>query len=237
VQNVAYHPFGGVKGYTLGPLFTPPMQAIEGQTKGTLTRPTGGGAANWSGAAVDPETGWLYVPSSNAAGVTAFYNPEAQGGTLQYTHGSPEAQRLSAQGESPGPRMPQGLPLLKPPYSRMTAVDMRTGGHAWMIPLGNGDRIRHHPLLRDLKLPSLGGDGRCGPLLTKTLLICALSAGGSQGGPRLVAYDKTTGRELASVDLPRGAIGTPMTYLADDRQYIALTIGGNPPELIALTLP
>ena len=227
-----------VKGFTLGPLFTPPTLAVEGQTKGTLMRPTGNGAANWSGAAIDPETGWLYVPSSNVAGVISFYSPEAQGGTLRYTHGPPESALLSGQGQpSATPRMPRGLPLLKPPYSRMTAVDMNTGEHAWMTPLGNGDRIRNLPMLKDLKLPPLGGDGRGGPLLTKTLLISALSAGGHDDGPRLVAYDKVTGKELASVDLPRGAIGTPMTYLVDGKQYIALTIGGAQPELIAFALP
>jgi quinoprotein glucose dehydrogenase len=145
---------------------------------------------------------------------------------------------LSGQGQlNPSPRMPRGLPLLKPPYSRMTAVDMNTGEHAWMTPLGNGDRIRNLPMLKDLKLPPLGGDGRGGPLLTKTILISALAAGGRDDGPRLVAYDKTTGKEIASVDLPRGAIGTPMTYMLDGKQYIALTIGGTPPELIAFALP
>ena len=119
----------------------------------------------------------------------------------------------------------------------MTAIDMNEGEHAWMQPLGNGDRIRNHPLLRDLDLPPLGGDGRGGPLLTKTLLISALSAGGTNGGPRLVARDKQSGEELGSVDLPTGAVGTPMTYLADGKQYIALTIGGQPPNLIAFTLP
>ena len=94
-------------------------------------------------------------------------------------------------------------------------------------------------MLRDLDLPPLGGDsGRSGPLLTKTLLIGALSAGGTNDGPRLVARDKATGEEIASVDLPRGAIGTPMTYMLDGKQYIALTVGGTPvPELIAMALP
>lgn len=132
--------------------------------------------------------------------------------------------------------MPMGLPLLKPPYSRMTAIDMNTGDHVWMTPLGNGDRIRNHPMLKDLDLPPLGGDGRGGPLLTKTLLFSALSAGGTDGGPRLVGFDKATGEELGSVDLPRGAIGTPMTYMVDGRQYIAMTIGGSPPELISFAL-
>jgi quinoprotein glucose dehydrogenase len=133
--------------------------------------------------------------------------------------------------------MPQGLPLLKPPYSRMTAIDMNTGDHVWMQPLGNGDRYRNHPRLRDLNLPPLGGDGVGGPVLTKTLVVSALSAGGSDGGPRLVARSKETGEELGSVDLPTGALGTPMTYRVDGRQYIALPIGGRPPEMIALRLP
>ena len=133
--------------------------------------------------------------------------------------------------------MPQGLPLFKPPYSRITAIDLNTGDHAWMQPNGDGDRFRNHPRLRDLNLPPLGGDGRGGPLLTKSLLVSALSAGGTDGGPRLVARDKGTGAIVGSLDLAAGAIGTPMTYMHEGRQYIALTIGGDVPELIALALP
>ena len=134
--------------------------------------------------------------------------------------------------------MPQGLPLWKPPYSRMTAIDMNAGEHLWMTPLGNGDRLRNHPLLRDLDLPPLGGDdSRSGPLLTKTLLVHALTAGGTDDGPQLVAYDKATGVVVAAIDLPSGAIGTPMTYMLDGRQHIALTVGGDAPGLIALRLP
>jgi glucose dehydrogenase len=95
----------------------------------------------------------------------------------------------------------------------------------WMVPTGNGDRYRNLPALKGLNLPPLGGDvSMSGPLLTRTLLIYALTAGGSRGGPRLVAYDKSTGKELGSVDLPSTAIGTPMTYLVDGKQYIALTV-------------
>ena len=121
----------------------------------------------------------------------------------------------------------------------MTAIDMNTGEHLWMRPLGDGDRIRNLPLLRDLDLPPLGGDsGRVGPVLTKTLLIHALTAGGANDGPRLVAFDKATGEKIASIDLPGGAIGTPMTYMSGGRQYIALTVGGaRVPQLIALALP
>ena len=133
--------------------------------------------------------------------------------------------------------MPQGLPLLKPPYSRMTAIDMNTGEHAWWVPTGEGNRYRNHPRLRDLNLPPLGGDnGSNGPLLTKTLLLYCLTAGGLNEGPRLVAYDKANGTELGSVDLPSGAIGTPMTYMVNGKQYIALTVGDGP-RLIAFALP
>ena len=135
---------------------------------------------------------------------------------------------LRGAGGQSAPQMPQGLPLVKPPYSRMTAIDMNTG---------EGNRYRNHPRLRDLNLPPLGGDnGFNGPLLTKTLLLYCLTAGGTNESPRLVAYDKTNGAELGSVDLPSGAIGTPMTYMVDGRQYIALTVGGGP-RLIAFALP
>ncbi|MBP99598.1 MAG: pyrroloquinoline quinone-dependent dehydrogenase [Acidobacteria bacterium] len=226
-----------VKNFRLGPIYTPPTLAVEGGLQGTIQRPSAGGGANWSGAAVDPETGLLYVPSTNAISVLNYFTPDpAQGGNLQYTW---TAARPPGQG-SPGgqqPRMPQGLPLLKPPYTRTTAIDLNSGEHAWMVPNGDGNRLRNHPLLAELDLPPLGGDGRGGPLVTKTLLISALTAGGTDDGPRLVARDKATGEEIASVDLPSGALGTPMTYLHDGTQYIALTVGGDIPELIALAVP
>ena len=134
--------------------------------------------------------------------------------------------------------MARGLPLWKPPYSRITAIDMTTGDHVWMTATGNGDRIRNHPLLRDLDLPPLGGDwGRTGSLLTKTLLIQALVAGGTDNGPRLVAYDKTNGAERASLDLPSGTPGAPMTSSLDGRQNIAMTVAGETPGLVAHTIP
>ena len=212
--------------YRLGPLFTP--QSL----RGTIQRPSTSGGANWSGAAFDPDTGLLYVPSRNAFSVMHYREPEPdEGATLDIIENRGEG--------SSRPEMPQGLPLFKPPYSRMTAIDLNTGEHAWMRPMGNGDRFRNLPMLRDLDLPPLGGDSsRRGPLLTKTLLIFALTVGGTDDGPRLVAFDKASGAELASVDLPGGAIGTPMTYLLDGKQYIALTVGGESvPGLIAFALP
>jgi len=215
-----------IQGFRTGPLFTPPS------LDGTIVRPGTTGGGNWSGAAVDPATGVLYVPSRNAFAVSKLTAPDA---ALQ-------SNLLYMQGTPRNPQMPEGLPLFKPPYSRMTAIDMNTGNHLWMIPTGNGDRIRNNPQLKPLNLPPVGGDTTLsGPLLTKTLLIYALTAGGSNGGPRLVAYDKGTGKELASTDLPGSAIGTPMTYLVNGKQYIAITVQGRTnndvPELVALAVP
>ncbi|MEO2197258.1 MAG: PQQ-binding-like beta-propeller repeat protein [bacterium] len=219
-----------VKDFRLGPLFTPPMNTIEGGIQGTIQRPAIDGGANLQGSGVDPETGLLYVPSNNSFSVLKYYTPDPDaGGNLRYSQ--------SAFGSGRQPRLPQGLPLFKPPYSRMTAIDLNAGDTAWMQPNGNGDRYRNHPQLRDLNLPPLGGDGRGGPVITKTLLISALTAGGSDGGPRLIARDKATGEVVGSVDLPAGALGTPMTYLHDGRQFVGLTIGGETPELIALAVP
>jgi quinoprotein glucose dehydrogenase len=215
-----------IQGFRIGPLYTPPSVG------GTISRPSASGGANWSGAAVDPETGMLYVPSRNQFSVHHLTPQDpALKGNLRMMQTPPR-----------NPPMPQGMPLFKPPYSRMTAINMSTGDHIWMIPTGSGDRIRNLPALKGLNLPPLGGDvSMSGPLLTKTLLIYALTTGGTRNGPRLVAYDKASGKELASADLPGSAIGTPMTYLIDGKQYISLTVniqGENElPELIGLTLP
>jgi quinoprotein glucose dehydrogenase len=215
--------------FELGPLYTPPSPAVDGGKQGTLMRPSTGGGANWFGAAVDPETGLLYVPSRNTYTVVSFYTPEAkEGGTLRYTHG----------GRGAFPRMPDGLPLLEPPYSRYTAIDLGRGEIAWTHPLGDGSEWKKHPAMAGLDLPPLGGDGFTGPLVTKTLLIHGQDGPEEEGGPRLVARDKRTGEVVGEVKLPGRPLGTPMTYEIGGRQYVALTIVTQPvPELIALALP
>jgi quinoprotein glucose dehydrogenase len=215
-----------IEGYRTGPLFTPPS------AEGTVSRPGTTGGANWGGAAVDPATGIIYIPSRNAHSVLRLAKPES----------SLNSNLLYMQAPARAPQMPDGLPLLKPPYSRLTAIDMNSGNHVWMVPAGNGDRIRRHPRLKGLNLPPLGGDSTLsGPLLTKSLLIYGLTAGGSNGGARLVAYDKATGKELGSADIPGAPIGTPMTYQIAGKQYIAITVQGATstelPELVALSLP
>ena len=214
-----------VKPFEIGPLYTPPTMAREGGPQGTIFRPSAGGGANWYGAAVDPDTGHLYVPSRNFYSVISFYSPD-EGGTLSYTHG----------GRTRFPSLPDGLHLFKPPYTRMTAVDMNSGEHQWMKPLGSGGQYKKSPLLEGVELGDLGGDRYTGPLLTKTLLIQGQS--GEPEGHRLVARDKQTGAVIAELPLPSRPLGTPMTYTVEDRQYIALTLATSPiPELIALSLP
>ena len=219
-----------VNNHRLGGLFSPPMVAVENGIQGTIQRPALTGGANWMGSAVDPETGILYVPSNNAYSILRYITQDEAGANLRYTQGGFDTPNL----------MPQGLPLFKPPYSRITAIDLNTGNHTWMQPSGDGNRFRNHPRLRDLNLPPVGGDGaRNGPVLTKTLLVSALTAGGvsNEDGPRLVARNKQSGEIVGSIDLPAGSIGTPMTYMHDGKQYIAITVGGTVPELLAFALP
>ena len=240
-----------VEGFRLGPLYTPLTLG------GTIFRPRAGGGANWSGAAVDPETGVLYVPATNSHSVIRFRDGSAEEGMryiskrtdapsffrlfFERSRQRPEAREsafLAAGNPRQRPVMPQGLPLWKPPYSQMTAFDMNRGERLWANPLGRGARYQDHPLLRDLDLPELGGDhSRAGSLLTKNLLIHALTSGGTDDGPQLVAYDKISGKQVAAIDLPGGGVGTPMTYLLDGRQHIALMVGGAVPSLVSYRLP
>jgi quinoprotein glucose dehydrogenase len=212
-----------VKPFELGPLFTPPTE------RGTIQLPGNGGGANWSGASFDPVTGMLYVPSvTSPLLVQVMPPPDPSRSNLRY-------RRQAAR------QLPTlvGLPLVKPPYSRVTAYDMNAGTIAWQIPVGDGPRS--HPLLEDLDLPPLGG-GRGYPLLTPTLLFIA-HRGGQLGGqsvqrqpPTLQAIDKATGKVISTIELPLGP-STPMTYLHQGRQYIVMAIGGGArAEIVALTL-
>ena len=139
--------------------------------------------------------------------------------------------------------MPGGLPLLKPPYGRITAIDMNTGEHIWMQP--NGPGPRDHPAIADLDLPWLGQRGRPAPLLTRTLLFLgegtedALSILPIAGGKAFRAWDKETGEVVWEMNLPAGTSGAPMTYLSNGRQFVVVAVGDRDTSgrLIALALP
>src|SRR5262249_16025687 len=153
--------------YQTGPLFTPPTLATADGKWGTIQRPFIGGATNWSGACADPESGMIFVPSRDTAGIMYFFTPTAEhGGTVGFTHGGRAPEGLA------GLEGREGLRLWKAPYSGMTAIDMHTGDVAWMKPSGMGSpAIRNHPALKGLTLPALGGEGRGGPIVTRTLVI------------------------------------------------------------------
>jgi quinoprotein glucose dehydrogenase len=220
-----------VRRYKIGPVFTPPSVAGD-DTLGTIQLPGSVGGADWTGAAFDPETGRLYVPSMTNPFVANLLPGDPAQTDLRF--------RASTRELIQGPR---GLPLTKPPYGRITALDLNRGEQVWMVP--NGDGPRDHPLLKPLNLPPLGHAVRAAPLVTKTLLFVSegdqvnvrTPAGG--GGRNLRAFDKNTGRVLWETDLGAGSTGTLMTYMFKGRQFIVVAIGGenHPGEFVALALP
>ena len=216
-----------------GPIFTPPP--VRGAAKPIIQSPGPGGGVNWPGTAVDPETGRLFVPSQTRLRAVELvaYPPPATVGYFTDPWASPV----------PGPR---GLPLVKPPYKRVTAIDLNTGEHVWMAPHGDGPR--NHPALRHLNLPALGGHLGMhggGPLVTKTLLIVNSGAryveDMAASARAVTAYHKDSGEYLGSVELPAIPYGNPITYLHEGKQYLAVAVGSGSgdatPELVALALP
>ena len=220
-----------MKHYVHGQIFTPPSLKVEGPdgNKGTLYLPGWVGGANWTGAAIDPETGILYVPSVSVPYLV---------GLTKSGDGYRRARETTLYVDGP-----QGLPLVKPPYGRITAIDMNKGEHLWMVP--NGDGPRNHPLLKDLHLPPLGQPGRAAPLLTKTLLflgegdMVGVSMPPYSGGNMFRAYDKKSGKVLWEKDLDAGTTSAPMTYMFHDKQYIVVAVGSEhrAAEFVALCLP
>ena len=215
-----------IDNYVYGPIFTPASLPDQSTGKrGTIFVPSAGGGANWPGAGFDPESNVLFVPASNGA-----FTPYM--GTLPADESNFRYYRLQNRGVV-GPR---GLPLLKPPYSTITAFDMNRGEILWQVP--NGDkmaRVDAHPALDGLDLPPLGGGGRHPVLVTSTLLIHGQDMG---YGPNLIARDKATGEELARIELSGAPQSAPMSYAVDNKQYIALGINDAPtPKLVVFALP
>lgn len=225
-----------VRQYDMGGLFTPPSE------RGTIQVPGHTGGANWGGAAADPTTGVMFVPSISSPWV------------VKLTPQDPARSNMRFRREGPGglPTL-DGLQIIKPPYSRITAIDLNTGDIVWQVPFGDGPR--HHPLLAHLNLGPLGDDARGNPMVTKTLLFVSTGRPGLRGGeapvavggrplskrppevPKLRAYDKSTGALLWEGDLP-GSSGVPMTYLHQGKQYVAMAVGlGERAEVVAFALP
>ena len=209
-------------------IFTPPsLQDHRDGTRGLLSLPSSTGGANWEHSAFDPETGIVYVPSRTQLQVLALSK-------------NPDSDIDLSQGF--GVRAPrvQGLEIVKPPYGRVTAIDMNSGEHMWWI--ANADtpeRIKNHPLLEGIDIPRTGIPTRSGVLLTKTLLFVGEGTGGAGASPIFRAVDKITGQILFELDLPDNQTGLPFTYEHEGKQYLAMFVGGsgNPAELVAYALP
>ncbi|MCY3690309.1 MAG: PQQ-binding-like beta-propeller repeat protein [Gammaproteobacteria bacterium] len=238
-----------VENFTLGPLYTPPSPWIENGNQGTITVPDAWGSGNWHTGAFDPETGTYFAVSYANPGNLAIAPTDSEFATM--THAIPSEASYNAPGI-------QGLPLVKPPYGRVTAVNMNTGELEWSV--ANGDGPRDHPLLRDLDLPPLGIPNRAAPLVTGSLLfvgegsdavIGTVPGGGGafddpdtgydeswRWGTIFRAYDKSTGATVFEIDLGAGTTGAPMTYLHDGKQYIVVAVSSRAtePEWLALGL-
>jgi quinoprotein glucose dehydrogenase len=139
---------------------------------------------------------------------------------------------------------PQGLPLLKPPYGRITAINLDQGSFVWQIPHGETpDVVRNHPALKGLAIPRTGQSGAVGALVTKTIVIAgeplATTTPDHPRGAMLRAYDKMTGKEVGAVYMPAQQSGTPMTYGVDGKQYVVVAISGGlySGEYLAFRLP
>jgi len=231
-----------VKRYRMGPLFTPPVLSSLDGPLATVQVPADVGGANWPGGSFDPETNRLYIHSHTAVYLSGVVAATAQQSDMGYIGGQARAGGAPVRG---GGANVQGLPLMKPPYDRITAYDMNTGKMMWQKPHSSTpDDIRNHAALRGLDLPRLGQPGRTfiGTLTTKTLLVAG--EGGThtnEAGRRVAllrAYDKLTGEDVGAVEMPNKQTGSPMTYVIDGRQFIVLAVSGSDgAELLAYALP
>jgi quinoprotein glucose dehydrogenase len=218
--------------YKLGPIFTPPSIYDANGKKGTLMLPAVTGGANWQGAAADPETGILYVPSVTSPSVLALVH-DPQRSDMNYIGKTVILEKIN-----------KGVPIVKPPYGRITAYDLNAGDRLWMIPNGlPPDDIKNNPALQGIDTSKFGNPERALLLVTKTLLFSADATGltpvNGSSASTFRALDKKTGQTVFEMKLPTRATGVPMTYLAKGKQYIVMAVGGRgePAELVALSEP
>jgi quinoprotein glucose dehydrogenase len=225
--------------YRYGPLFTPPSPGSDapGGTRGTVLMPGTVGGSNWNGAGADPETGMLYVPTVKLPVIIELVKSKNPQSNL------PLVRRTASLAGS-NLELAEGLPIVKPPYGSLVAIDLNKGEISWRAVNGNGPR--DHPELKPLNLPPLGQPGRAATLVTKSLVF--LGEGGRRsvaripswgGGKMFRAFDKQTGQIVWETELPGGTTGAPMTYMANGRQFIVVAVSweNTPSELVALALP
>jgi quinoprotein glucose dehydrogenase len=256
-----------VSRYKIGPIFTPPVVSKADGPLATLVSPGAQGGSNWPGGSYDPDTHTVYVFSQSAIAVLGLIPPgDPKISDMDYINGiagvaprprramgaPPVAERPAAASAAPaagrgggfGGITVQGLPLLKPPYGRITAINLDKGDITWQIAHGEtSDNIKNHPALKGLNIPRTGRPGLIGVLTTKSLVIAGeagfFTTPSGARGAMLRAYDKATGKEVGAVYIPAPQTGSPMTYMLNGEQYVVLAIGGGnyTAELVAFKLP
>jgi len=253
-----------VSHYHLGSVYTPPtVSKLEGPL-GTLTLGTASGGTNWPGGSYDPETHIAYLFACNACVEPIGLVPSPKEvSDMNYVAGTAgrEVEVLHGPGENAGadsPKPPKkragggftrldidGLPLIKPPYGTITAINLDKGEFVWQIAHGETpDVVRNSDLLKGMNIPRTGQiTYNVGTLITKTLVIAGdgqvTTTADHPRGAMLRAYDKATGKEVGAVYMPAPQTGSPMTYMVHGKQYIVVAISGGPysGEYIAYTLP
>jgi len=231
--------------YKIGPIFTPPVVSKWPGPLATLMLPDATGGANWQGGSYDPETGTFYIFTNTnvaALGLVPGSERPVKASDMAYVRG----QAIDPANPK-GPAVPttvQGLPMIKPPYGRITAIDLHKGELLWQVAHGETpDNVRNHPALKGLTIPRTGRQGRIGTLITKSLVIAGeggmFTLADGRRGAMLRAYDKRTGQDAGAIYMPAPQTGSPMTYMLNGRQYIVVAISGQnfPGELMAFRLP
>jgi len=260
--------------YQIGPIFTAPVVSKPEGPLATLVLAAAGGGTNWPGGSYDPDTNILYVNSQKSVSQLGLVPPRdpsrndlafvmgnaltgarTTGGTgsaggagiapAPGAYPTPAAAAAAAEGGGGAPGLSvRGLPIMKPPYGQISAIDLGKGEILWQVAHGETpDSIRNHPDLKGLNIPRTGRPGVVGSLTTKTLLMSGEAGYGptpnGARGAMLRAYDKATGKEVGAVYLPAPQTGSPMTYMLNGRQYLVVAVSGAgySGELIAFRLP
>jgi quinoprotein glucose dehydrogenase len=208
-----------VREYRMGPLFTPPS------LQGTIALPGVIGGSGWGGGAFDPVSGLLYIKANNSPALLKLARP-AHTATNDAEFSMAPAASLgitSSVGDVAEPEVGGTVPILKPPYGTLTAIDLATGKQRFQVTAGDWPRIRNHPLFKGLNLPPVGAVGSPGPMVTAGGLVFLTG-----GGNELQAFDAATGRVLWSAELGAPGYSVPMTYRTrDGRQFVAIATGGD----------
>jgi quinoprotein glucose dehydrogenase len=213
-----------LKEYKIGPLFNPPLHRDNDQGyKAAYWCPGDGGGTNIDGPSVaDPNSGIIYISTRAACSSRIVASGEERDADIPHPTGTTFSDYASLRPD--GVRGPDDLPLLKPPYSHITAIDMNTGEHLWWIPVGDTpDSVLNHPKLNGIDIPDTGTGENAPMVVTATLLIYTSTA--SDGTPMMFAVDKKTGERVGAVELPEKANYGMMTYVHEGKQYVIAQTG------------